>query len=393
MYLKKSKRSAEVCILPCFRSVWRRIKKILQIKSPADVNESIEFHQGKKIFLDTGEGGREEIYSCLSSDKRTFLREDSAELNRDQVMWAPVETTTGSLYGTLKTHHTRSDDDASSSGSDDQSRSCSSSSNSTSAESPSSSNSSHRFIGNSHSHSNNHSRSSKSKKCNQLRSLNSNRGDEEEENNITSEPASRCKHACCCDASTGYIYLFAGRSGNTPFRDLWRFDPKSSYWSEIRYNGHASPPFLQEHTMISWGNKLYVFGGEVGFSSNGETPLWIFDLGSKCWRKAATPAGSLPLGSTSNCPAGRRGHSAVIYDCGMHIYGGYQDLRGSSSELWTFDLTTEHWHLITCSGRSSAQPSARHYHSAVVFDGSMWILGGMTDLNERSDFWHWSFGK
>jgi hypothetical protein len=23
----------------------------------------------------------------------------------------------------------------------------------------------------------------------------------------------------------------------------------------------------------------------------------------------------------------------------MHVYGGYQDLRGSSSELWTFDFS------------------------------------------------------
>ena len=319
-------------------------------------------------------------------------------------MWAPVETTTGTLYGTLKTHHARSDDDASSSGSDDQSNtgSCSGSS-STTAESPSSSNSSHGFtittINNS---SGNNKRSGRKKKSLHAQSsshsqvshpMRSVTQEFEEENNVTSEPASRCKHACCCDVSTGHIYLFAGRSGNTPFRDLWRFDPRTSYWSEIRYNWNSSPPFLQEHTMISWGNKLYVFGGEVGFSSNGETPLWIFDLGSKSWRKAATPAGSLPLGSTSNCPAGRRGHSAVIYDCGMHIYGGYQDLRGSSSELWTFDLTTEQWHLITCSGRSSAQPSGRHYHSAVVYDGSMWVLGGMTDLNERSDFWRWSFGE
>ncbi len=38
-------------------------------------------------------------------------------------------------------------------------------------------------------------------------------------------------------------------------------------------------------------------------------------------------------------PTGRRGHSAVLYGDAMHVYGGYQDLRGSSSELWTFDFS------------------------------------------------------
>ena len=42
-------------------------------------------------------------------------------------------------------------------------------------------------------------------------------------------------------------------------------------------------------------------------------------------------------------PAGRRGHSAVICNNAMHIYGGYQDLKGSSSELWTFDFGKQYF--------------------------------------------------
>lgn len=84
-------------------------------------------------------------------------------------------------------------------------------------------------------------------------------------------------------------------------------------------------------------NKLYVFGGEIGFSSNGETPLWILDLSTTTWRKlTVNPSPSTSLGMA---PTGRRGHSSVLYDDAMHVYGGYQDLRGSSSELWTFDFS------------------------------------------------------
>lgn len=32
-------------------------------------------------------------------------------------------------------------------------------------------------------------------------------------------------------------------------------------------------------------------------------------------------------------------------------------------------------------------PSARHRHSAVVFNQGMWVYGGMTDLQERGDLW------
>ncbi|PSN48213.1 hypothetical protein C0J52_03587 [Blattella germanica] len=75
----------------------------------------------------------------------------------------------------------------------------------------------------------------------------------------------------------------------------------------------------------------------------------------------------------------------------MLVYGGYQDLRGSSNELWGFHFDTESWHL--CSGGSCGSggdvPPARHKHSAVLHDDAVWIYGGMTDLQERSDFWRW----
>lgn len=37
-------------------------------------------------------------------------------------------------------------------------------------------------------------------------------------------------------------------------------------------------------------------------------------------------------------PKGRRGHSALIYNNVMLIYGGYQDLKGSSGELWKYNF-------------------------------------------------------
>ena len=38
-------------------------------------------------------------------------------------------------------------------------------------------------------------------------------------------------------------------------------------------------------------------------------------------------------------------------------------------------------------------PPARHGHTAVVHDEGMWVYGGMTDLNERSDFWRFDLGE
>ncbi|KAI1299243.1 Leucine-zipper-like transcriptional regulator 1 [Halotydeus destructor] len=203
-------------------------------------------------------------------------------------------------------------------------------------------------------------------------------------------PATRSQHAMCCTAD-GHIYLLGGRSGKSPLKDLWRFDPGQNEWEEVKCRGHC-PPSLQGHSVVSWDTKLYVFGGEVG-STNGETPLWILDLNCLFWRKQNSSPSNFATGSTGSGPCGRRAHSAVVYGDAIYVYGGYQDLRGSCSELWTLDLMNEQWHMVSCAGRGANIPVARHGHSAVVYGDHMWIYGGQTDLQERNDFWKWSFRK
>jgi hypothetical protein len=66
---------------------------------------------------------------------------------------------------------------------------------------------------------------------------------------------------------------------------------------------------------------------------------------------------------------------------------------------------TESWHMLSSAsigamcGRSSSAgchgdlPPARHKHSSILHDDAMWVYGGMTDLQERADFWRWDTGK
>ncbi len=130
-----------------------------------------------------------------------------------------------------------------------------------------------------------------------------------------------------------------------------------------------------------------MFGGDFSYNS-AETPLWILDIGelmfsqgkkkidgTKPWtvRRSAVDickrgkwSLSFGLGGTDSLPApllmtaflyvpgarrwrkpvygevvtpcGVRGHTAVVCNNAMHVYGGYQDLKGSTGQMWTFDL-------------------------------------------------------
>ena len=125
------------------------------------------------------------------------------------------------------------------------------------------------------------------------------------------------------------------------------FLPAENKWELIPRSGDP-PGCLQEHTMVGYRETIYVFGGEVGFSNGVETPLWMFDIKvreakifllvfpiidyhsqSSKWRKFAAPKGVVT-------PKGRRSHTATVFQDSMYIYGGYQDLKGSTSELWAF---------------------------------------------------------
>ncbi|CAG0886499.1 unnamed protein product [Darwinula stevensoni] len=300
-------------------------------------------------------------------------------------------------------------------------------------------------------------------------------------------PCARCKHAATW--YDGAVYLLGGRNNNNlPLKDLWTYNLDKKEWKELVGEGEA-PGCLQEHSLVAYKGRLYVFGGEVGFSSSDETPLWSYDIkasGSKLYEGCLdVTAGSSPqtlvvwkpllsrfrspdiLGPLGKCrqlefdtlltivrafssrldaeergtwmgvlmlhrklncrlesfhvivhavaacarwrkhsgrqgkkgsgkgkgkaerrPTGRRGHTANVYDKAMYICGGYQDLRGSSMDIWRYLFEEDRWEeVLVTKGEAATAPSPRHSHTAVVYDSYLWILGGMTNLVEKDDLW------
>lgn len=51
------------------------------------------------------------------------------------------------------------------------------------------------------------------------------------------------------------------------------------------------------------------------------------------------------------------------------------------------------WHLAYSNAMCADGPGSRHGHSAVVHNKAMWVYGGMSDLQPRGDFWRWDFGN
>ncbi|XP_065494029.1 uncharacterized protein LOC135990344 isoform X3 [Caloenas nicobarica] len=115
-------------------------------------------------------------------------------------------------------------------------------------------------------------------------------------------------------------------------------------------------------------------------------PLWIYDIDSARWTECRT----VPAETESSAPTNRRGHSAVVYQSSMYIYGGYFGIRGISQEFWTFHFDTRKWECVSSPSHSPG-PGPRHGHSAVVYRTGMYLFGGLMGLSEQKDFWRWDF--
>ncbi|XP_035264977.1 F-box only protein 42 isoform X2 [Anguilla anguilla] len=194
-------------------------------------------------------------------------------------------------------------------------------------------------------------------------------------------PCDRYKHSCCAHGDS--VYLLGGR-GKSLLNDFWRYNVVRNEWTELDCSCENAPEEMEEHSMVNYQGLLYVFGGIIdsGYSGN-KTPLWVYDTDKEEWLRWQGKNTYSQL-----APVNRKGHSAVVFESSMYMYGGYIDMKGSSHEFWRLDFVTGAWADLT---PDEAGPGPRHGHSAAAHLDCMYLFGGLTGLREQSDLWRWSF--
>lgn len=85
-------------------------------------------------------------------------------------------------------------------------------------------------------------------------------------------------------------------------------------------------------------------------------------------------------------PKERAGHSAVLYENSIYIFGGKDDENFKLNDLWKFDLAARTWtNLETATGTA---PMARAGHTANVYEGKMFIFGGIFEVTKELNDCH-----
>jgi hypothetical protein len=170
------------------------------------------------------------------------------------------------------------------------------------------------------------------------------------------------------------IYIFGGQVGNYFFNDLIAFDLKalmspSNQWVFLCQNTSIGdeqapnqPSVRTNHSMVSYNDRLYLFGGTNG--THWFNDVWAYDPRTNAWSQQVC---------IGYAPAPREGHSAALVNDVMYIFGGRTEEGLDLGDLAALSISSRRWYTFANMGPS---PSPRSGHRMTTYGRQILVLGG-----------------
>ncbi|KAN0110752.1 hypothetical protein V8E51_007139 [Hyaloscypha variabilis] len=177
------------------------------------------------------------------------------------------------------------------------------------------------------------------------------------------------------------IYVFGGQVEGYFMNDLVAFDLNqlqnpTNRWEFLIQNSDAGgpppgqiPPARTNHSIVTYNDKLYLFGGTNGFQWFND--VWCYDPVPNAW---------IALDCIGYIPAPREGHAAAIVDDVMYIFGGRTEEGADLGDLAAFRISSRRWYTFQNMGPS---PSPRSGHSMTAFNKQIVVLAGEPSTASR----------
>ena len=119
---------------------------------------------------------------------------------------------------------------------------------------------------------------------------------------------------------------------------------------------------------------MVIFGGFVeGERTNS---IYRYYFNDNKWEKVAV------LGIEQ--PSNRAGHSAIVYNDTMVIFGGRDEDNNKLNDIWSFNFTNYQWEYI----EATSPPLPRSGHTACSYKDMMLIFGGIYEVTRELDDMH-----
>ncbi|KAL4873355.1 hypothetical protein BDV12DRAFT_100908 [Aspergillus spectabilis] len=170
------------------------------------------------------------------------------------------------------------------------------------------------------------------------------------------------------------LYVFGGQVEGYFFNDLVAFDLNqlqnpNNKWEFLIKNSHEGgpppgqiPPARTNHTIVSFNDKLYLFGGTNGLEWFND--VWCYDPRPNSWSQ---------LDCVGFIPTPREGHASALVNDVMYVFGGRTDEGIDLGDLAAFRISTRRWYSFQNMGPA---PSPRSGHSMTAFGKHIIVLAG-----------------
>ncbi|CAL5209047.1 unnamed protein product [Lathyrus oleraceus] len=181
-------------------------------------------------------------------------------------------------------------------------------------------------------------------------------------------PPARYKHAAAVVDEK--LYIVGGSRNGRHLSDVQVFDSRSLTWSSLKLkadtgkdNGNSSQenlPATSGHSMIRWGEKLLILGGNSRGSYDTLTVLYI-DIGT-CQFGVIKTSGSVPVP--------RVGQSATLVGSRVILFGGEDRSRKLLNDVHVLDLESMTWDIL----KTSQTPPAPRYDHVAAMHGERYLM-------------------
>ncbi|CAD8049418.1 unnamed protein product [Paramecium sonneborni] len=191
------------------------------------------------------------------------------------------------------------------------------------------------------------------------------------------EPGPRCCHSLC--AYKNNLYLFGGQIADSICtNEIFVHDVNHQIWKKIEIN-ESYPQPLDNYCATVYNDQLILFGGfycaDICKHSN---DLYSYSFNLNHWIKLNK--------SKEKQPSPRDGSSIAIHNSNLYMFGGKNgDLR--YNDLWSFDLSTQEWNFIPINNLYDI-PMSRSGHSLIVYQNQLVLFGGIHDVTWELDDLH-----
>ncbi|KAK5800226.1 hypothetical protein VI817_002438 [Penicillium citrinum] len=166
------------------------------------------------------------------------------------------------------------------------------------------------------------------------------------------------------------LYVFGGQVEGFFFNDLIAFDLNqlqnpANKWENSHEGGPPEgqiPPARTNHTIVSYNDKLYLFGGTNGVKWFND--VWTFDPRANTWTE---------MDCVGFIPTPREGHASALVNDVMYVFGGRTDEGVDLGDLSAFRISTRRWYSFQNMGPA---PSPRSGHSMTAFGKQIIVMAG-----------------